>query len=111
VARADIVVAAAGVPGVITGEMVKPGAAVLDVGVSRVGGKVTGDAAPDVWDVAAWVSPNPRGVGPMTRAMLMTNVVSIEEHKLHRGVYSGSLMRLRNGAEPQPRSVMADRLG
>jgi methylenetetrahydrofolate dehydrogenase (NADP+)/methenyltetrahydrofolate cyclohydrolase len=72
---ADIVVAAAGVPGLITGDMVKEGAAVLDVGVSRVDGQLAGDVAPDVWDVAGWVSPNPGGVGPMTRAMLLTNIV------------------------------------
>jgi methylenetetrahydrofolate dehydrogenase (NADP+) / methenyltetrahydrofolate cyclohydrolase len=72
---ADIVVAAAGVPGIITGDMVKPGAALLDVGVSRVEGKIAGDLAPDVWDVAGWVSPNPGGVGPMTRAMLLSNIV------------------------------------
>jgi methylenetetrahydrofolate dehydrogenase (NADP+)/methenyltetrahydrofolate cyclohydrolase len=72
---ADIIVAAAGVPGIITADMVKPGAAVLDVGVSRVDGKIAGDVAPDVWDVAGWVSPNPGGVGPMTRAMLLTNIV------------------------------------
>lgn len=80
--RADIVVAAAGVPGVITGDMVKPGAAVLDVGVSRVDGKVTSDVAPDVWDVAGWVSPNPGGVDPMTRAILLANVVSMAEREL-----------------------------
>jgi len=76
---ADIVVAAAGVPGIITSDMVKPGAAVLDVGVSRVDGKLAGDVAADVWDVAGWVSPNPGGVGPMTRAMLLSNIVSIAE--------------------------------
>jgi len=86
VRRADIVVAAAGVPGLITGDMVKPGAAVLDVGVSRVvedGGRsvIAGDVAPDVADVAGWVSPNPGGVGPMTRAMLLTNVVEIAEQQ------------------------------
>ncbi len=80
--RADIVVAAAGVPGIITGEMVKPGAAVLDVGVSRVEGKLAGDVAPDVWDVAGWVSPNPGGVGPMTRAMLLSNIVEMAEKAL-----------------------------
>ena len=80
--RADIVVAAAGVPGIITGEMVKPGAAVLDVGVSRVEGKLAGDVAPDVWDVAGWVSPNPGGVGPMTRAMLLSNIVQMAEKSL-----------------------------
>ena len=82
VRRADIVVAAAGVPGIVTAEMVKPGAAVLDVGVSRVDGKLAGDVAPGVWDVAGWVSPNPGGVGPMTRAMLLANVVSIAEHQV-----------------------------
>ncbi len=78
---ADIVVAAAGVAGIITGDMVKPGAAVLDVGVSRdESGQVAGDLAPDVSDVAAWVSPNPGGVGPMTRAMLLANIVEAAEH-------------------------------
>ncbi len=80
--RADIVVAAAGVPAIITGDMVKPGAAVLDVGVSRVEGKLAGDVAPDVWDVAGWVSPNPGGVGPMTRAMLLSNIVEMAEKAL-----------------------------
>ncbi|GAA5147966.1 bifunctional methylenetetrahydrofolate dehydrogenase/methenyltetrahydrofolate cyclohydrolase [Nocardioides marinquilinus] len=79
VRTADVVVAAAGVPGLVTADMVKPGAALLDVGVSRVDGKVAGDLAPDVWDVAGWVSPNPGGVGPMTRAMLLTNVVARAE--------------------------------
>ena len=77
---ADIVVAAAGVPGIITADMVKPGAAVLDVGVSRVDGKIAGDVDASVWDVAGWVSPNPGGVGPMTRAMLLANVVTIAEN-------------------------------
>lgn len=81
VREADIVVAAAGVPGIITAEMVKPGAAVLDVGVSRVDGKIAGDVADDVWEVAGWVSPNPGGVGPMTRAMLLSNIVSAAEHR------------------------------
>src|SRR5689334_6493509 len=79
VKQADIVVAAAGVPGIITGAMLKPGAAVLDVGVSRVDGKIAGDLADDVWDVAGWVSPNPGGVGPMTRAMLLSNIVDMAE--------------------------------
>ncbi len=77
--NADIVVAAAGVPGIVTGDMVKPGAAVLDVGVSRVDGKLAGDVAADVWAVAGWVSPNPGGVGPMTRAMLLSNIVAMSE--------------------------------
>ena len=85
VRRADIVVAAAGSPGIVTGDMVKPGAAVLDVGVSRVDGKIAGDVAPDVYDVAAWVSPNPGGVGPMTRAMLLSNIVSVAEQSLSEG--------------------------
>jgi methylenetetrahydrofolate dehydrogenase (NADP+) / methenyltetrahydrofolate cyclohydrolase len=82
VRNADIVVAAAGVPGIVTGAMVKPGAAVLDVGVSRVDGKLAGDVAPDVWDVAGWVSPNPGGVGPMTRAMLLSNIVAMAEQQV-----------------------------
>lgn len=82
VMKADIVVAAAGVPTIIRGDMVKPGAAVLDVGVSRVDGKIAGDVATDVWDVAGWVSPNPGGVGPMTRAMLLSNIVTIAESRL-----------------------------
>ena len=79
VRRADIVVAAAGVPGIVSADMVKPGAAVLDVGVSRIDGKLAGDVAPDVAEVAAYVSPNPGGVGPMTRAMLLRNVVETAE--------------------------------
>ncbi|HEY1135407.1 MAG TPA: bifunctional methylenetetrahydrofolate dehydrogenase/methenyltetrahydrofolate cyclohydrolase [Nocardioides sp.] len=81
VRNADIVVAAAGVPGIIAAAMVKPGAAVLDVGVSRVDGKIAGDVADDVWEVAGWVSPNPGGVGPMTRAMLLANVVTLAESR------------------------------
>ena len=79
VRQADIVVSAAGSPGLITADMVKPGAAVLDVGVSRVDGKIAGDVASDVAQVAGFVAPNPGGVGPMTRAMLLTNVVEAAE--------------------------------
>jgi methylenetetrahydrofolate dehydrogenase (NADP+)/methenyltetrahydrofolate cyclohydrolase len=87
VRQADIVVAAAGVPGIVTASMVKPGAAVLDVGVSRVTGadgksRIAGDLAADVPEVAGWVSPNPGGVGPMTRAMLLANVVEAAERSL-----------------------------
>jgi methylenetetrahydrofolate dehydrogenase (NADP+)/methenyltetrahydrofolate cyclohydrolase len=87
VRQADIVVAAAGVPGIVTADMVRPGAAVLDVGVSRITGedgkgRIAGDVAPDVAEVAGWVSPNPGGVGPMTRAMLLTNVVEAAERSL-----------------------------
>lgn len=77
--RADIVVVAAGVPGMITADMIREGAVCIDVGVSRVEGRTTGDLAPDVWDKAAWVTPNPGGVGPMTRAMLLSNVVDRAE--------------------------------
>lgn len=77
--QADIIVAAAGVPHMVTADMVRPGAAVIDVGVSRVDGKLTGDVAPAVWDVAGYVSPNPGGVGPLTRAFLLTNVVERAE--------------------------------
>ncbi len=79
VRQGDIVIAAAGSPGLITGQMVKSGAAVLDVGVSRVGGRIVGDVAADVPGVAAFVAPNPGGVGPMTRAMLLSNVVDAAE--------------------------------
>ena len=82
VRRADIVVAAAGVPGIITADMVRPGAAVLDVGVSRGADGILGDVAADVWEVAGWVSPNPGGVGPMTRALLLSNVVEAAERML-----------------------------
>jgi len=85
VREGDIVVAAAGVPGIITADMVKPGAAVLDVGVSRVDGRPAGDVAADVAEVAGWLSPNPGGVGPMTRAMLLTNVVSAAERQAGLG--------------------------
>nr|WP_221185256.1 bifunctional methylenetetrahydrofolate dehydrogenase/methenyltetrahydrofolate cyclohydrolase [Flexivirga oryzae] len=78
---ADVIVAAAGVPGLITADMVKPGAAVLDVGVSRVDGRIAGDVAADVAQVAGHLTPNPGGVGPMTRAMLLTNVVAAAERQ------------------------------
>jgi methylenetetrahydrofolate dehydrogenase (NADP+)/methenyltetrahydrofolate cyclohydrolase len=85
---ADVIVAAAGVAGLVTADNVKPGAIVLDVGVSRVEdpvtgkSKVAGDVAEDVAEVAAWVSPNPGGVGPMTRALLLQNVVESAERSL-----------------------------
>ncbi len=83
--EADVIVSAAGVAGIVRPEWVKPGAAVLDVGVSRIEdpetgkSRVAGDVDPGVWDVAAWVSPNPGGVGPMTRALLLENVVEQAE--------------------------------
>ncbi|WP_096285045.1 bifunctional methylenetetrahydrofolate dehydrogenase/methenyltetrahydrofolate cyclohydrolase [Mycobacterium ahvazicum] len=79
--QADIIVAAVGVPHMVTADMVRPGAAVLDVGVSRVDDKLTGDVHPDVWEVAGHVSPNPGGIGPLTRAFLLTNVVELAERQ------------------------------
>lgn len=84
VRRADVVVAATGAAGLVTPDMVRPGAVVLDVGVSRVvdeGGRARlhGDVADGVDEVASWLSPNPGGVGPMTRALLLMNVVEAAE--------------------------------
>jgi len=79
VSRADILVAAAGVPGLVTADMVRPGAAVLDVGVTRTEAGLVGDVAKDVAEVAGFLSPNPGGVGLMTRAMLLVNVVERAE--------------------------------
>ncbi|MGV0417948.1 bifunctional methylenetetrahydrofolate dehydrogenase/methenyltetrahydrofolate cyclohydrolase [Corynebacterium segmentosum] len=77
--NADIVIAAAGQPHMLTADMIKEDAALLDVGVSRVDGKLTGDIAPDCWDKAGYVSPNPGGVGPLTRAFLVRNIVERAE--------------------------------
>ena len=77
--EADIVIAAAGQPHMLTADMIKEGAALLDVGVSRVDGKLTGDIHPDCWDKAGYVSPNPGGVGPLTRAFLVRNIVERAE--------------------------------
>ena len=88
VRRADIVVAAVGVPHLVQADWIKPGAAVLDVGITRLidpltgKGVLTGDVHPDVAEVAGHLSPNPRGVGPMTRAMLLSNVVKAAERTL-----------------------------
>lgn len=85
VRRADVVVAAVGVPHLVKADWIKPGAAVLDVGVTRVGttesgrAKLAGDVDPAVAEVAGWLSPNPGGVGPMTRALLVSNVVEAAE--------------------------------
>lgn len=87
VGRADVVIAAAGSAGIITPEMVRPGAVVLDVGVSRVvdpntgKGRIMGDVADGVDEIASWLSPNPGGVGPMTRALLLANVVETAERR------------------------------
>lgn len=79
---ADIVVVAAGRAGLLTADMVKPGAAVLDVGITRTEAGLVGDVAPDVATAAGWVAPMPGGVGPMTRAMLLANVVEAAERAL-----------------------------
>ncbi|MGV7720403.1 bifunctional methylenetetrahydrofolate dehydrogenase/methenyltetrahydrofolate cyclohydrolase [Mycobacterium persicum] len=79
--QADIIVAAVGVPHMLTADMVRPGAAVVDVGVSRTVDGLVGDVHPDVWEVAGHVSPNPGGVGPLTRAFLLTNVVELAEQR------------------------------
>ncbi|APU23599.1 Bifunctional protein FolD 2 [Actinoalloteichus sp. GBA129-24] len=79
VRRADIVIAAAGRPGLITAEMLKPGAAVLDVGITRTDQGLVGDVTLEAREVAGFVAPMPGGVGPMTRAMLLTNVVEAAE--------------------------------
>ena len=79
VAQADIVVAAAGVPGVITPDIVKPGAALVDVGITRTEAGLVGDIDPSCADVAGWIAPMPGGTGPMTRAMLIANVVEAAE--------------------------------
>jgi methylenetetrahydrofolate dehydrogenase (NADP+)/methenyltetrahydrofolate cyclohydrolase len=77
--QADIVVAAAGSPGIITADMVKPGAAVVAAGVSFEDKKLLSDVADDVAEVAGWLSPRIGGVGPMTRAMLLRNTVDAAE--------------------------------
>jgi methylenetetrahydrofolate dehydrogenase (NADP+)/methenyltetrahydrofolate cyclohydrolase len=79
VRRADVVVAAAGVPGLIRSDWVRPGAAVLDVGITRTDAGLVGDVDPGVRDVAGFLAPMPGGVGPMTRAMLLLNVVEAAE--------------------------------
>ena len=76
---ADVIVAAAGVPGLVTADLVKPGAAVLDVGITRTELGLVGDVHPEVVEVAGFLAPMPGGVGPMTRAMLLTNVVERAE--------------------------------
>ena len=76
---ADIIIAAAGQPHMLTADMIKEGAAILDVGVSRVDGKLAGDVHPDVWEKAGYISPNPGGVGPLTRTFLVSNIVERAE--------------------------------
>ena len=99
---ADIVVVAAGRAGLLTADMVKPGAAVLDVGITRTSEGLVGDVAPDVASVAGWVAPNPGGVGPMTRAMLLANVVETAERRLSPGEVPRS---------PEPATLLASNIG
>ncbi len=82
--EADIVVVAAGRPGLLTAEMIRPGAAVLDVGITRTEAGLVGDVAPAVREVAGYLAPMPGGVGPMTRAMLLVNVVESAESTVRR---------------------------
>lgn len=79
---ADVVVTATGVPGILTADHIRPGAVVVDVGIARVGGKVVGDASPDVWEKASWVTPVPGGVGPMTIAVLLQNTLRACKRRL-----------------------------
>jgi methylenetetrahydrofolate dehydrogenase (NADP+)/methenyltetrahydrofolate cyclohydrolase len=80
-ARADIIVAAAGVPGLVTADSIRPGAAVLDVGITRTDLGLVGDVSPEVSEVAGHLAPMPGGTGPMTRAMLLANVVERAERQ------------------------------
>ena len=80
--RADVIVAAAGAPGLVSAKDVRPGAAVVDVGITRTESGLVGDVSPDVRDVAGFLTPVPGGVGPMTRAMLLLNVVESAERAL-----------------------------
>ena len=82
--QADIVVAAAGRPRLVTADMIKPGAVCVDVGITRTDAGLVGDLDPNVRDVASWVAPMPGGIGPMTRAMLLSNVVERAEHLVAR---------------------------
>ena len=82
--QADIVIAAAGRPGLLTAEMIKPGAVCVDVGITRTEAGLVGDLDPSVREAAGWVAPMPGGIGPMTRAMLLSNVVELAEHMVAR---------------------------
>jgi methylenetetrahydrofolate dehydrogenase (NADP+) / methenyltetrahydrofolate cyclohydrolase len=82
--QADIVVAAAGRPGLVTAEMIKPGVVCVDVGITRTDAGLIGDLDPSIREVASWVAPMPGGIGPMTRAMLLSNVVERAEQLVAR---------------------------
>ena len=109
---ADIVVVAAGRPGLLTADMVKPGAAVVDVGITRTDGdpktpdnppRLVGDVAADVAEVAGWLAPMPGGVGPMTRAMLLANVVEAAQGLGSRGLRAPENVHGPAGLTPQIR--------
>jgi methylenetetrahydrofolate dehydrogenase (NADP+)/methenyltetrahydrofolate cyclohydrolase len=82
--QADIVISAAGRPRLLTAEMIKPGAVCVDVGITRTDAGLVGDLDPSVGEVAGWLAPMPGGIGPMTRAMLLSNVVERAEHLVAR---------------------------
>jgi methylenetetrahydrofolate dehydrogenase (NADP+) / methenyltetrahydrofolate cyclohydrolase len=82
--QADIVISAAGRPRLLTAEMIKPGAVCVDVGITRTDAGLVGDLDPSVREVAGWLAPMPGGIGPMTRAMLLSNVVERAEHLVAR---------------------------
>jgi methylenetetrahydrofolate dehydrogenase (NADP+)/methenyltetrahydrofolate cyclohydrolase len=87
--RADVLVAAVGRPGLVTPEMVKPGATVIDVGVNRTEAGLVGDVDPGVFEVAGLMTPVPGGVGPMTIAMLLRNTLTAARHRRSRVAVSG----------------------
>jgi methylenetetrahydrofolate dehydrogenase (NADP+)/methenyltetrahydrofolate cyclohydrolase len=88
--RADVLVAAVGRPGIVTSEMVKPGATVIDVGVNRTEAGLVGDVDPAVFEVAGLMTPVPGGVGPMTIAMLLRNTLTASQHRRSRVALPGS---------------------
>jgi methylenetetrahydrofolate dehydrogenase (NADP+)/methenyltetrahydrofolate cyclohydrolase len=89
VSRADVLVAAVGKAGVVSRDMVKPGAAVIDVGMNRTDEGLRGDVDPDVFDVAGLMTPVPGGVGPMTIAMLLRNTVKAANYRAGRLAFPG----------------------
>lgn len=101
--QADILVAAAGRPGLITRALVKPGAAVVGAGVTKEGKRLLSDVADDVAQVAAWVTPRVGGVGPMTRAMLLRNTVLAAERRLEALSGSGGGSSAGERSVPRPR--------
>lgn len=91
--RADIVIAAAGVPGLVRADMIRAGATVIDVGITRTDAGLVGDVDAGVREVAGWVAPMPGGAGPMTRAMLLSNVVAAAERGIAERIVAGRRTR------------------